>query len=156
MTSSNILLIKETPTTINIRARVGEKYKENNIQLSVMLAYYWENNLPVLKNLLELIETVIKRTINEVLPHDNLSIKYTLLTDEKIDDATCFEIKLEEIKADNTKFTLDGKIISLKNIKQEIKDNETETQLKNEEKIEKILKTEKKISFKEFVKQQKK
>ena len=155
MTHNNILLIKETPTTINIRARVGEIYKENNIQLSVMLAYYWENNLPVIKNLLELIETVIKRTINEVLPHENLSIKYTLLTDEEIDDATRFEIKLEEIKADNTKFTLDGKIISLKNIKQDITDNKTEIPLKHEEKIEKNIKTEKKISFKEFVKKQK-
>lgn len=155
--TSHILLIKETQTTIYIRARVGEIYKENNIQLSVMLAYYWENNLPVIKNLLELIETVIKRTINEVLPHENLSIKYTLQTDEKIDNATRFEIKIEEIKADNTKFTLDGKIISLKDINHETKNKtETDTPLKYEEKIVKTIKTKKPISFKEFVKQQKK
>ena len=79
MTSEPILVIKDTPSTIGIRARVGEEYKENNIQLSVMLGYYWDNKLPVIKNLIELFETVIKRTINEVYPHQNLFLKYDII-----------------------------------------------------------------------------
>ncbi len=155
MAQSNILLIKETPTTIDIRARVGEIYKENNIQLSVMLGYYWENDLPVVENLLELFETVIKRTINEVLPHENLLIRYELLTDDTIEKATQFEIVLKEVKADQTNFEIDGKIISLKGINQETnKKGIIDSHLKYQETIKKEIKTEKKISFKEFARQQ--
>lgn len=155
MTHSNILVIKETPTTIDIRARVGEIYKENNIQLSVMLGYYWENDLPVIENLLELFETVIKRTINEVLPHENLLIRYDLLTDDTIEKATQFEIVLKEVKADRTNFEIDGKIISLKGINQETnKKGVIDSHLKYQETIKKEIKTEKNISFKEFARQQ--
>ena len=160
MTSEPILVIKDTPSTIGIRARVGEEYKENNIQLSVMLGYYWDNKLPVIKNLIELFETVIKRTINEVYPHQNLFLKYDIITDDILEKATMLEIKLIEVKADGTEFKLDGKIISLKGIlSQEAYDSEENDEIilnKLEKHVEKNIITEKKMSFKEFIKLQQK
>lgn len=152
---SHVIIIKETSTTIDIRARVGEEYKENNIQLSAMLAYYWENKLSVIKNLLELIETVIKRTINEVFPHENLHLEYEIITDKTIDDATNLEIKFKEIKADNTLFDIDGKILSLKGINKENNPKDSEDSIQNfKENIIKDIKTEKAVSFKEFARMQ--
>ena len=62
-----VLVIKDTDSTVAIRARIGDDYSEHEIQLSVMLGYYADNDLPVIENLIDLFETVIKRTINDVL-----------------------------------------------------------------------------------------
>ena len=160
MESQPILIIKDTPSTIGIRVRVGEVYKENNIQLSVMLGYYWENNLPVIKNLIELFENVIKRTVNEVYPHQNLFLKYDILTDDVLEKATKLEIKLIEVKADGTEFKLDGKIITLKGILSEetysAEDKEELVSNIHEKHVEKKLVSQEKMSFKDFVKLQQK
>ena len=50
MSSEPILVIKDNDSTIGIRARVGEEFSEHEIQLNVILAYYWDN---VLKNYAE-------------------------------------------------------------------------------------------------------
>ena len=44
MSSKPILVIKDNDSTIGIRARVGEEFSEHEIQLNVMLAYYWESS----------------------------------------------------------------------------------------------------------------
>ena len=170
MSSEPILVIKDNDSTIGIRARVGEEFSEHEIQLNVMLAYYWDNNLPVVENMIGLFESAVKRTVNEVLPHENLFLKYNLITDDEIEKASRFEIHLIEVKADDVSLRLDGKILALKGIgskeeysksleskgifgfrsqKEEIADTE-QVNL-----IEKNIPTEKKISFKEFAKQQK-
>ena len=117
MSLKPILVIKDTLSTIGIRARVGDEFAEHEIQLSLMLAYYWDNNLPVIENLVDLFETVVKRTVNEVVPHKNLYLKYNLITDAEISSATRFEIHLIEVKADDTDLRLDGKILALKGLK---------------------------------------
>ena len=170
MSSEPILVIKDNDSTIGIRARVGEEFSEHEIQLNVMLAYYWDNDLPVVENMIGLFESAVKRTVNEVLPHENLFLKYNLITDDVIEKASRFEIHLIEVKADDVSLRLDGKILALKGIsskeeysknleskglfgfrlqKEEIADTE-QVNL-----IEKNIPTEKKISFKEFAKQQK-
>ena len=170
MSSEPILVIKDNDSTIGIRARVGEEFSEHEIQLNVMLAYYWDNDLPVVENMIGLFESAVKRTVNEVLPHENLFLKYNLITDDEIEKASRFEIHLIEVKADDVSLRLDGKILALKGIgskeeysksleskgifgfrsqKEEIVDTE-QVNL-----IEKNIPTEKKISFKEFAKQQK-
>lgn len=160
MGSEPILVIKDTSSTIGIRARVGEEFSEHEIQLSIMLAYYWDNNLPVIENLIDLIETVIKRTINEVFPHKNLLLKYNLVTDDEINEANNFEITLIEVKADNTSLKLDGKILALKGLGSKEKYSESHDEKEESERIEKLVEknipTEEKISFKDFVKNQEK
>lgn len=157
MSSKPILVIKDTDSTIGIRARIGEEFSEHEIQLSMMLAYYWENNLPIIENLVDLFETVVKRTINDVIPHKNLYLKYKLSTDSAIENATRFEIQLIEVKADDIDLRLDGKILSLKNIKSDEKssdDLDGDVELVNSEIVEKTIVTQEKISFKDFAKQQ--
>ena len=176
MSSEPILVIKDNDSTIGIRARVGEEFSEHEIQLNVLLAYYWDNGLPVIENLIDLFESAVKRTINDVLPHENLSLRYNLITDGEIDDASRFEIHLIEVKADDNSLRLDGKILALKGIssKEEyskgfmdilrIRDNEntslemeddlSSSESKQVKLVEKNIPTEKKISFKEFAKQQ--
>ena len=169
MSSEPILVIKDNDSTIGIRARVGEEFSEHEIQLNVILAYYWDNNLPVIENLIDLFESAVKRTVNDVLPHENLLLKYNLITDDVLEKASRFEIHLLEVKADDTLLRLDGKILALKGIsskeeyseslksngifgfksqKEEIEDT------KQVNLIEKNIPTEKKLSFKEFAKQQ--
>jgi len=159
MSSEPILVIKDTDSTIGIRARVGEDFSEHEIQLSIMLAYYWDNNLPVIEELVNLFETVIKRTINEVLPHENLLLKYNLLTDaEDIKESTRFEIQMMEVKADDVPLRLDGKILALKGLSSQEdfskESNEEEESPKFMNLIEKNIPTEKKLTFKEFARQQ--
>lgn len=167
MSLKPILVIKDTPSTIGIRVRFGEEFSEHEIHLTLMLAYYWDHNLPVIENLINLFETVVKRTINEVIPHENLYLKYNLITDDDIPNATKFEIHLIEVKADDIDLRIDGKILALKGIKSQkeyskvlYSENNEELVSDNfdkkiEELIEKTIPSQKKISFKEFVKQQK-
>lgn len=158
MSSKPILVIKDTSSTIGIRVRVGEIFSEHEIQLSIMLAYYWDNNLNVIENLIDLFETVVKRTINEVIPHKNLYLKYNLFMDEDIENATMFEIQLIEVKADDIELILDGKILSLKNLESQgsyENNSVNEEYFKIEKLIEKIIPTQEKMSFKDFVKMQK-
>ena len=173
MSSEPILVIKDNDSTIGIRARVGEEFSEHEIQLNVMLAYYWDNNLPVIESLIDLFESAVKRTINDVLPHDNLLLKYNLITDDEISNASRFEIHLIEVKADNQSLRLDGKILALKgliskeeyskglldkinilNANEHDQEDWRESDSKVEKLVEKNIPTEKKISFKEFARQQ--
>ena len=165
MSSEPILVIKDNDSTIGIRARVGEEFSEHEIQLNVMLAYYWDNDLPVIESLVDLFESVVKRTINEVLPHENLLLKYDLITDDEIKKASRFEIHLIEVKADDISLRLDGKILALKGIssKEEYSQGILGLKFKKEDdsndgiivkSVEKNIPTEKKISFKEFARQQ--
>ena len=63
MSSEPILVIKDNDSTIGIRARVGDEFSEHEIQLNVLLAYYWDNDLPVIENVaLPLVYTNQSRT----------------------------------------------------------------------------------------------
>ena len=174
MSSEPILVIKDNDSTIGIRVRVGEEFSEHEIQLNVILAYYWDNGLPVIQNLIDLFESSVKRTINEVIPHEKLFLKYNLITDDEIEKASRFEIHLIEVKADDTVLRLDGKILALKGLKSKEEYSEgildkinilnnknsesdvdwRERDSKVEKLVEKTIPTEKKISFKEFARKQ--
>ena len=169
MSSEPILVIKDNDSTIGIRARVGEEFSEHEIQLNVILAYYWDNNLPVIENLVDLFESAVKRTVNDVLPHENLLLRYNLITDDVLENASMFEIHLLEVKADDVALRLDGKILALKGLssKEEysksfeskgifgLKSKKEETaDTRQINLIEKNIPTEKKLSFREFAKQQ--
>ena len=123
-----VLVIKDTDSTVAIRARIGEDYSEHEIQLSVMLGYYADND------------------------HDNLFLKYDLITDDEISNASNMEIHLIEVKADDVLFRLDGKILALKGFDSD--DGYSEERPRVLQRVEKTIPTEKKMSFKEFAKQQ--
>ena len=92
-------------------------------------------------------------------------MKYDLITDDEIEKASRFEIHLIEVKADDTSLRLDGKILALKGIssKEEYSQGILGLKFKKEDEsndgiivksVEKNIPTEKKISFKEFARQQ--
>ncbi len=67
---------------------------------------------PALK-FVELFESVIKRTVNELIPHKNLRLKYELKANDELEKASEIEINLIEIEADGSGFKIDGKQIIL-------------------------------------------
>ncbi|MDL2271026.1 hypothetical protein LJC03_04390 [Methanobrevibacter sp. OttesenSCG-928-I08] len=117
MDSRPILVIKTIDgNKIGVRARIEEDFIEHEIVLNSVLAYYWTNKLPVVEKFIELFESVIKRTINELMPHKNLFLKYQLKANDELDKASSIKIKLIEVNADGIEFRLDGKEIVLKGI----------------------------------------
>lgn len=117
MENKPILVIKTVDgINIGVRARIGEEFIEHEIVLTSVLAYYWTNDLPAVKKFIELFESVIKRTINELMPHKTLDLKYQLKANNELDKASAIELKLIEVKADGVEFRLDGKEIVLKGI----------------------------------------
>ena len=117
MENKPILVIKTVDgNNIGIRARIDEDFVEHEIVLNSVLAYYWRKNLPAVSKFIELFESVIKRTINELIPHKNLFLKYQLKANDELDKSSVIKIKIIEVKADNQKFRLDGKEVILKGI----------------------------------------
>ena len=85
MAVSPVLVIKIVDgSSVGVRARWRDDYIEHEIVLNSVLAYWWANDLPPVLKFLELFESVIKRTINELTPHKDLKLKY----DVKADDVT--------------------------------------------------------------------
>ena len=79
-------------------------------------------------------------------------LKYDLITDDEISKASDMEIHLIEVKADDVLFRLDGKILALKGFDSD--DGYSEERPRVLQRVEKTIPTEKKMSFKEFAKQQ--
>lgn len=98
---------------IGVRARLRDDFVEHEIVFNSILAYYKTNNLPPVEKFLELFESVIKRTINELIPHKDLFLKYDIEADRELNGASEIEITLKEVIADNIGFKIDGKQLKL-------------------------------------------
>ncbi|GAA5819708.1 MAG: conserved hypothetical protein [Methanobrevibacter sp. CfCl-M3] len=107
------LTVKLTKTTIKIIAKNDEKSAEHEIQVNLVLSYYWRKNLPVVEKFLELIEIVVKNSVSRVFPHEKLKIKYGLKTNDNLESASSIFIKFLEIKADDAEFKILGESIVL-------------------------------------------
>ena len=99
--------------SVGVRARLKDDYVEHEIVLNSVLAYYWANGFPPVVRFLDLFESVIKRTINELMPHENLNLKYEVKADAKLEEASEIEINLIEVEADGVGFKIDGKQLIL-------------------------------------------
>ena len=114
MAVSPVLVVKVIDdSAVGVRARFYDDFVEHEIVLNSVIAYWWANNLPPVVKFLELFESVIKRTINEVIPHKMLNLKYEVKADDELEKATMVEINLIEIDADGTGFKIDGKQLIL-------------------------------------------
>jgi hypothetical protein len=114
MSNNNALTIELSKRTIRISAKSNEKFSDHEIQVKLVLAYYWNENFPVVENLLELIEKVIKNSISKVFPHNILKLKYQVVSDDNIKKASSISIEFLEIKADEIDFEILGDLIILK------------------------------------------
>ena len=116
MAVSPVLVIKTDDSLVGVRARLYDDFVEHEIILNSVIAYWWANNLPPVIKFLELFESVIKRTVNELIPHKELKLKYELKADDELENASEIEINLIEIEADGTGFKIEGKQLVLKGL----------------------------------------
>ena len=131
MAVSPVLVIKIIDgRSVGVRARLRDDYVEHEIVLSSVLAYWWNNNLPPVVKFLELFESVIKRTINELTPHKILNLKYEVTADNDLENASEFEINLIEVEADDVGFKIEGKKLSLKGFRNSKLDLENKSPFK--------------------------
>ncbi|MDR2624597.1 MAG: hypothetical protein LBC39_08580 [Methanobrevibacter sp.] len=113
---THTLTIEPSKTTIKIVARNDEKVAKHEIQVKLVLSYYWSQNLPVVEKFLELLEVVIKNSIFRVFDHDKLRIKYRLRTNDNLESASSIFIEFLEVKADETLFEIIDSVIALEGI----------------------------------------
>ena len=118
MAVSPVLVIKQDgDTTVDVRARLYDDFVEHNIVLNSVIAYWWANNLPPAQKFLELLDSVIKRTINELMPHKMLNLKYDVKANGSLDEASCLEITVTSVDADGVGFKIDGGSVSLNGLR---------------------------------------
>ena len=119
MAVNPVLIIKTDDSVIGVRARLYDDFTEHNIVLNSVLAYWWANNLPPALKFLELLDSVIKRTINELMPHKTLNLKYEIKANQVLEKASQIEVNLISISADDVGFKIDGGSFSLNNLLKE-------------------------------------
>lgn len=118
MAVSPVLVIKVVDnTSVGVRARLYDDFSEHEIVLNSVLTYWWANDMPPAIKFLELLDSVIKRTINEIMPHKMLNLKYEVKSNDALEKASEIEIKLISITADDVGFKIDGDSIFLKNLR---------------------------------------
>ena len=103
-------------SVISVRARSYDDYAEHNIVLNSVLNYWWANNLPPAIKFLELFDSVIKRTVNEVIPHKTLNLKYNVKANNVLENASEIHVKLISISVDKTIFKIDEDSFSLNSL----------------------------------------
>ena len=114
MVVSPVLLVKVIESGVSVRARYYDDFAEHEIILNSVITYWWANDLPPAKKFLELFDSVIKRTINEIIPHKILNLKYDVKANQNLDDASEIYIYLISVKSDCVEFIIDADTISLK------------------------------------------
>lgn len=140
MAVSPVLVIKIVDdSSVGVRARWRDDYVEHHIIMNSVLTYWWSNDLPPAVKFLELFESVIKRTINELTPHKTLNLKYDVKADDSLDKASAIEINLIEVQADDIGFKIDGKTLSLNGLRKP--SEESEEKIPFSETYEKTIET---------------
>ncbi|MDD5959931.1 MAG: hypothetical protein ACI4RQ_02765 [Methanobrevibacter wolinii] len=122
MSYEPILIINTSNLKITIRARIDDYYVENDILLNPILAMYRRNGDNIVKSFLDLFESVIKRTINEFMPHKSLNLSYNYIADDDLDHATTLSINLLNVEADDVKFRIDNGEFTISNLNEESSD----------------------------------
>lgn len=117
MAVNPVLVIKVDESTVGVRARLYDDFSEHKIVLNSVLTYWWANKLPPAIKFLELFDSVIKRTINEIMPHKILNLKYDVKANDNLEKASEIEINLVSVSADDVSFKIDNGVVSLKGIR---------------------------------------
>lgn len=117
MAVSPVLLVKADESTVRVRARLYDDFSEHDIVLNSVLTYWWANNLPPALKFLELLDSAIKRTINEIMPHKILNLKYDVKANEVLEKASDIEIDLISVVADDVGFKIENSKIRLNGIR---------------------------------------
>ena len=118
MAVSPVLVIKLVKdSALSVRARLYDDFAEHEIVLNSVLTYWWANNQPPAIKFLELFDSVIKRTVNEIMPHKSLSLKYDVKANEVLEKASEIEVNLISVSADGVGFKIENGSFSLSGIR---------------------------------------
>lgn len=113
MSLKPVLILKHDEGIVKVRSRLRDDSSEHEIVLNSVLNYYWTNKFNPVEKFLELFESVIKRTVNELIPHRDLYLKYEYKLDDDIEHASKIEINLLNVVADDIGFKIEGNRIQL-------------------------------------------
>jgi len=116
MEKSPTLIINASESSIIVMARYMDEFVKHEIQLRLVLGYYWDKDVPVIEKFIELFETVIKRAVDQIFPNEKLSIKYHLSTNDTLENSSRLDITLIEVKADDTELEIKGEVIILEGV----------------------------------------
>jgi hypothetical protein len=111
-----LLKIKTSKNNIIIVAKYNKQTVEHDIQLKLVLGYYWKNNLPFTEKFMELFETAIRRSLNQVYPFKKIFMRYNIESNDELEESSLIRITLLEINADGTELDLVGNEIILEGI----------------------------------------
>lgn len=110
---SPILKIKEGPEEIRVVAKNGPDVSIHPINVKFLMATLWWEGTPQLETFFEILELTIKRTINEVFPHEKLMIDYTYHANDVLEDASLITVEINRVIADGQELEVEGDLINL-------------------------------------------
>ena len=82
MSETPIIKIKSDPETIRIVAKKKGDVSIQTINLRIIMANLWWEGSPELETFFNVMELTIKRALNEVYPHDKMTIEYKYSADD--------------------------------------------------------------------------
>jgi hypothetical protein len=110
---SPILKIKEGPEEIRVVAKNGPDVAIHPINVKFLMATLWWEGTPQLETFFEILELTIKRTINEVFPHEKLIIEYTYNANDVLEEASLITVEINRVEADGQEVEVEGDLINL-------------------------------------------
>jgi len=108
-----ILKIKEGPEEIRVVAKNGPDVSIHPINIKFLMATLWWEGTPQLETFFKILELTIKRSINEVFPHDKLILDYTYHANDVLEEASLITVEINRVEADGQELEVDGDLINL-------------------------------------------
>ncbi len=113
MSETPIIKIKSEPETIRIIAKRKGDVSIETINLRIIMANLWWEGSPELETFFNVMELKIKKALNEVYPHEKMSIDYNYSADDALEDASKILVEITNIKADGVDIDIGGRFITL-------------------------------------------
>jgi len=113
MSETPIIKIKSDPETIKIVAKRKGDVSIQTINLRLIMANLWWEGSPELETFFNVMELSIKRALNEVYPHEKMTIEYNYSANDALEDASEILVEITDIKADDVDVDIGGRFITL-------------------------------------------
>ena len=113
MSETPIIKIKSDPETIRIVAKRKGDVSIQTINLRIIMANLWWEGSPELETFFNVMELTIKRALNEVYPHEKMTLEYNFSANDALKDASEIIVEITDIKADGMDVDIGGRFINL-------------------------------------------
>jgi hypothetical protein len=113
MSETPIIKIKSDPETIRIVAKRKGDVSIQTINLRLIMANLWWEGSPELETFFNVMELTIKRALNEVYPHEKMTLEYNFSANDALKDASEIVVEITNIKADGVDVDIGGRFITL-------------------------------------------